>query len=233
MSFFTYHLINLSIFDSIKLLISPPKSKNIKGLIHVETMSVMNLGSPIISKSRFISKDVVVFAQWENEEIFQDFLNHHSIGKILKNGWFLKLEFLRQWGNISGFQIQNNNSQDASDINPVVAVTLARMKFKEIPRFLQWGRPVEKLVRDHTGTNLSLASIRHPNLVSTFSIWKTQKEMTDMVRGHSHVPDPKRHKNAMIERNRKDFHYEFTTLRFRILDEFGIWKGKSDYSVNQ
>jgi hypothetical protein len=31
----------------------------------------------------------------------------------------------------------------------------------------------------------------------------------------------------MIERNRKDFHHEFTTLRFRALEEQGAWEGRS------
>jgi hypothetical protein len=103
------------------------------------------------------------------------------------------------------------------------------MKYTQIPRFLRWGRPVEKQVRDNRETTLSLASIRYPNVISTFSIWKTQIAMTDMVHGHSKMPEPKRHINAMNERNRKDFHFEFTTLRFIPLSEYGEWKNKSNY----
>lgn len=53
--------------------------------------------------------------------------------------------------------------------------------------------------------------------------------MTDMVHGHSKMPQPKRHIHAMMERNRKDFHFEFTTLRFKPLAEYGEWKHKSEY----
>ena len=91
---------------------------------------------------------------------------------------------------------------------------------------------MEKLVRDHPGTALSLASIRLPRTVSTFSIWKSQKEMTDMVHGHSSVPNPGRHSNAMKERDRKDFHYEFTTLRFKPISEFGKWGGRTNIIPN-
>ncbi|WP_320416877.1 hypothetical protein [Empedobacter sedimenti] len=212
-------------------MISPLKSRNIEGLIYAETMSAMILGSPIYSTSRFLSNEIVVFAQWENENALDKFLLINPIGKKLSKSWYLKLEFIRRWGNISGFQIPKNSNQDNIEINPAVAVTLARMKFMQIPRFIRWGRPVEKMVRDHSGTTLSLASIRYPNLISTFSIWKTQKEMTDMVHGHSKMPQPKRHFNAMKERNRKDFHFEFTTLRFKVLAEFGEWKGKSNFTL--
>jgi hypothetical protein len=106
------------------------------------------------------------------------------------------------------------------------------MKPLEVPRFLNWGRPVEKLVRDHPGTTLSLASFRFPNTISTFSIWKSEKEMTNMVHGHSDIPKPKRHINAMKERERRNFHYEFTTLRFQPISEFGIWKGQHHFVPN-
>lgn len=34
-----------------------------------------------------------------------------------------------------------------------------------------------------------------------------------------------RHARAMVERERRDFHHEFTTLRFRPLSEHGTWEG--------
>jgi hypothetical protein len=53
--------------------------------------------------------------------------------------------------------------------------------------------------------------------------------MTDMVHGHSKMPKPKRHINAMKERDRKDFHFEFTTLRFKPLSEHGSWKNNNKF----
>jgi hypothetical protein len=110
----------------------------------------------------------------------------------------------------------------------VVAVTLARMKLPQVPRFIRWGKPVEELVRDHPGTTLALAAMRLPRTVSTFSVWTSLQEMLDMVRGHSDVPRPERHAVAMGERERKDFHFEFTTLRFRPLAEYGTWEGRTN-----
>ncbi len=69
--------------------------------------------------------------------------------------------------------------------------------------------------------------MRLPRTVSTFTIWRTQQDMLDMVQGHSQVPQPKRHADAMTERERKDFHFEFTTLRFKPLAEHGTWEGRS------
>ena len=192
-------------------------------------MTAMTLGSGIFSPSRMLLRQLIVFAQWENEEAINHFLAKSKLGAVLKKGWHIRLLFMRQWGKISEFEIPKEFVEFDDNNSPVVAVTLARMRLPEVPRFIRWGRPVEKLVRDHPGTTLSLASIRLPRTVSTFSIWKSQKEMTDMVHGHSQVPHPKRHVDAMKERDRKDFHFEFTTLRFKPISEFGELNGRSNY----
>lgn len=232
MSVFTYHLVKTNFFSALQILLFPPKQKNIPGLIHAETMTAMTLGSAIFSPSRMLIRQIAVFAQWENESDINHFLAENSTGKILSKGWHTRLTFMRKWGKFNKFEIPDETTQFENPDSPVVAVTIARMKFLEIPRFIQWGRPVEKLVRDHPSTTLSLASIKFPNTVSTFSIWKTQKEMTDMVHGHSKVPKPKRHADAMKERDRKDFHFEFTTLRFKAISEFGEWNGRRNIIPN-
>jgi hypothetical protein len=230
MRFFSYHLVKISYVAALKALVFPLKAEKVPGLIHAETMTVMTLGSPVFSLSRMLVRQVALFAQWENEESLAHFLTHNRFGKTLNKGWHTRLVFVRQWGTISGFDlpVHPDLPPDISE-GPVVAVTIARMRLPEIPRFIRWGRPVEELVRDHPGTTLSLASISFPRTVSTFSIWKSQKEMTDMVHGHSAVPRPKRHINAMKERDRKDFHFEFTTLRFRPVGEYGMWNGQRHF----
>lgn len=232
MSVFTYHLVKTNYFSALKMLLFAPKSKNIPGLIHAEMMSAMTLGSPLFSSSRILVRQIAMFAQWKNESDIDNFLAQNKTGKILSKGWHTRLTFMRKWGKFNKFVIPNETREFENPDSAVVAVTIARMKFPEIPRFIHWGRPVEKLVRDHPATTLSLASIKFPNTVSTFSVWKTQKEMTDMVHGHSKVPKPERHADAMKERNRKDFHFEFTTLRFKPISEFGTWNGQTNIIPN-
>lgn len=232
MSIFSYHLAKTPYSSALKAILSPPKPTNTPGLIHAECMTVMTLGSAVFSPSRMLVRQVAVFAQWENETAIDHFLDKNRFGKIMAKGWHTRLAFLRQWGISSAFEIPDKTLELDDPVASVVAVTLARMKLTEVPRFIHWGRPVEKLVRDHPGTTLSLASIRFPRTVSTFSIWKSQKEMTDMVRGHSIVSHPERHVNAMKERERKDFHFEFTTLRFKPISEFGIWSGRTNFIPN-
>lgn len=232
MSVFTYHLAKTPYISALRAIVSSPRPKDAPGLIHAECMTAMTLGSAIYSPSRMLARQVAIFAQWENDAAIDRFLESNSLGKVMAKGWHIRLAFLRQWGNISAFEIPDEPIASNAPDDPVVAVTLARMKLPEIPRFIHWGRPVERLVRDHPGAIFSTASIKLPRTVSTFSIWKSQREMTDMVQGHSAVPLPDRHINAMKERERKDFHFEFTTLRFKPISEFGEWNGRTNYIPN-
>lgn len=232
MSIFTFHLIEISFNSALKAFFHKPKLCNVHGLIHSEYMTGMTLGAPLLSSKRILPRQVAVFAQWENESAIDSFLEKENFGKTLANGWHCRLTYLRQWGSINKFVIPREPDEHHDEKQPVVAVTLARMKLFHVPRFIHWGRPAEKLVRDHPGTTLSLAAIRLPRTVSTFSVWKSQKEMTDMVHGHSSVAKPKRHAKAMKERNRKNFHYQFTTLRFKPIAEYGQWKGRINIIPN-
>ena len=230
MSVFTFHLAKTSVKSALRSLWVPPTAGNVPGLIHAECMVSMTLGSQIFSTSRILIRQLVVFAQWENESAIDAFLDKNNLGKKLAKGWHVRLAFLRQWGSIDEFVIPKvSNELDDPDA-PVVAITLARMKLLQVPRFIRWGRPVEKLVRDHPGVSLALAATRLPRTVSTFSIWKSQREMVNMVHGHSSVPQPKRHAEAMEERKRKDFHTQFTTLRFKPISEYGEWAGRTNFT---
>lgn len=226
MRIFSFHLAKTSLDTTMSALFEPPTAATVPGLRQVECMTAMTLGSPIVSTGRMQLGKLAVFAAWEHERALEAFMSKTELGSALGVGWHVRLEFLRRWGRVAGFEDLPANQGEVADSAPVVAVTLARMKFLQIPRFIRWGKPVEELVRDHPGTTLSLAAMRLPNTVSTFSVWRSQREMLDMVRGHSAVPAPERHAKAMVERKRKDFHYEFTTLRFRALSEHGAWEGR-------
>ena len=173
-------------------------------------------------------RNLAVFASWESEGALDAFLADSKLGRTLSTGWHVRLRFLRRWGHLSGLGDLPANAEDSDPTQPVVAVTLARLRLPELVRFIRWGKPVEKLVRDHPATTLALAAIRPPRTFCTFSIWRSQREMTDMVHGRGSSPGADRHAKAMLERDRKDFHHEFTTLRFRALAEHGEWRGQSN-----
>jgi hypothetical protein len=225
---FSFHLAKTTLAMTANALLEPPTTDGVPGLRHAECMTVMTLGAPILSPARMQMRRLAVFASWKNERGLDTFLTDSELGRTLAAGWHVRMEFLRQWGRISELDDLPASAGDVGPDQPVVAVTLARMKLLQVPRFIRWGKPVEELVRDHPGATLALAAMRLPNTVSTFSVWRSLRDMQDMVRGHGAEPGAERHAVAMAERKRKDFHYEFTTLRFRALEEHGAWEERRD-----
>lgn len=227
MTLFTFHFAKTDIATTILALLRSPTGREVPGLRHAECMARMTLGAPILSPTRMQLRHLVMFAAWESDAAIDDFLANTRLGRELAAGWHVRMTFLRRWGHVAEFDGLPESVGEQDPDAPVVAVTLARMKLPQVPRFIRWGKPVEELVRDHPGITLAIAAMRLPRTVSTFSVWRTQREMVEMVHGHSAVSRPERHAAAMVERRRKDFHFEFTTLRFKPLAEYGAWEGRT------
>jgi hypothetical protein len=229
MRIFSFHLAETGIGTTVRALCRPPTGRDVPGLRHAECLTRMTLGAPIVSPARMQLRRLAVFAEWENADAIDTFLAGTPLGRALAAGWHVRMAFQRRWGRVREFDGLPEVCGEQDPAAPVVAVTLARMRLPQVPRFIHWGRPVEELVRDHPAKTLALAAMRLPRTVSTFSVWTSLRAMEDMVRGRSAVPRPERHVAAMAERDRRDFHFEFTTLRFRPLAEHGTWEGRAGF----
>jgi len=223
----TFHLAQLGYRQTARTLLRPPTARQVDGLHHAECMIPMRLGAPVIGTSRWQADRLAVFAIWENERAIDTFMVETAFGRALATGWHLRLQFLRRWGYVAEIGDLLTSPRNTDPDAPVVAVTLARLELSQAPRFVHWGKPVESLVRDHPGVVLALAAARPWNTISTFSVWRNAREMVDMVHGRSAVAAADRHAAAMVERDRRDFHHEFTTLRFTCIGEYGSWQGHS------
>jgi hypothetical protein len=226
---FSFHLMKIPFGQIPKFLLFPMHKKNIPGLIHSESFFTMNLGQSIASIPRYNFKTFAFFAWWREETCLEDFLQYPS-HHFFNDGWHVRMKLYRRWGEIKDIKNAIVNSETAIPDGPIVAVTLARLNLLQTFRFIHWGKPVEKQVRDHKGQALALAAFRPFNTFSTFSIWKNESEMINMVHGRNKLQDGENHKQAMQERIRKDFHYEFSTMRFIPLKEVGQWNNKSGYT---
>jgi hypothetical protein len=226
MRIFSFHLVETTLTTTVGALFRPPTKDVVAGLHHAECMAAMTLGAPIFSAARMQLRNLAVFAAWESTEALDAYLADTKLGRQLSAGWHVRLELLRRWGRFSEFDDFQPTVEGIDPDQPVVAVTLARLKLPQVFRFVRWGKPVEEQVRDHPGTSLALAAIRPLRTFSTFSVWRSLREMTDMVHGKGSSPGAGHHAGAMLERDRKDFHHEFTTLRFRAISEHGIWMAR-------
>jgi hypothetical protein len=190
-------------------------------------MMPMRLGAALWSPARWRLRQLAMFAAWDDESAVDAFLQRTRLGGALARGWHVRLSFLRRWGHVAAFDGLPTRASETDADAPVVAVTVARVKLAQTPRFIRWGLPVERLVRDHPGTTLALAATRPARTIATFTVWRSAREMLEMVHGRGESGAPERHAAAMTERRRKDFHVEFTTLRFTCIGEYGAWDGRT------
>jgi len=228
MRIFSFHLVETTPVTTVRALFRPPTKDDVAGLHHAECMAAMALGAPILSSSRMQLRNLAVFAAWENSQALDAFLVDSKLGRALAEGWHVRLELIRRWGRFAELDEFLESDDEVDPDQPVVAVTLARLKLPQVLRFIRRGKPVEEQVRDHPGTSLAMAAMRPPRTFSTFSVWRSLREMTDMVHGKDSLAGADRHAAAMRERDRKDFHHKFTTLRFRAISEHGMWLGRGN-----
>ena len=229
MTVFTFHLASPGVLSVMSALLRPPTAETVSGLRHAECMFPMQLGAAILSPGRWQLGRLAVFAAWESEAAVDAFLARPGLGTTLAAWWHVRLRFLRRWCHLHALDwLPATNGETDLDA-PVVAVTLARLSLPQAPRFIHWGKPVERQVRDHPGTTLALAASRPFRTLSTFTVWRSAREMLEMVHGRRQLPagEGDRHAVAMVERTRKDFHREFITLRFNLLGEAGSWEGRT------
>lgn len=226
MPVFTFHLAECGVAETLLALARPPTSVSTPGLVHAECLVPMTLGRPVALPWRYRPHQLAVFAAWQDHDAIDTYFRSCRLGHALASGWHVRMEFMRRWGEISELKDLPRTASVLEDHQPVVAVTLARLRLSQASRFIRWGRPVEEQVRDDPATTLALAAMRPLGTLATFSIWRTQQAMTDMVHGRSTTSLSNRHASAMQERLRKDFHHEFTTMRFRPISEHGCWQGQ-------
>jgi len=226
---FSFHLATLPVSEVPRFLMSSMHRKGIPGLNHSESFMTMNLGESIISPPRYNFKAFAFFAWWSEDQFLDEFLGRPA-HRFLDAGWHVRMKLYRRWGEVTELSKAFVDTDLVVSDKPVVAVTLARLNILHTHRFIKWGKPVESQVRSHKGQTLALAAIRPLNTFSTFSVWKNESEMVNMVHGKNKFEDGESHKLAMRERTRKDFHHEFTTMRFAPIKEVGVWNKKSGYT---
>lgn len=229
---FSFHLARVPALSLPQFLFAPLYEKLIPGLNHSENFFTMNLGEPVLSASRYNFKTLAIFAWWNQETSLDEFLDQPTY-RFLTKGWHIRLKLYRRWGKINALRNVVIDPSLAVPNRPMVAVTLARLNILHTYRFAKFGKPVESQVRDHKSQILAFAALRPLNTFSTFSIWNSETEMINMVQGQNKLKDGESHKFAMQERNRQDFHHEFSTMRFTPIKEVGLWNGKSGYCQSQ
>jgi len=224
MQVFSYHVIDAPAHRVALRSFFAPALRRVPGLLHADRLLHMQMGAPVLAPRRYRWRSLVFVALWEDTSALDRFLASPPYPLFARPGYHVRMRPYRRWGSYTGFDRAQIDPPTEDPSGPVVGLTMARLRLSQTLRFARWGRPVEAQVRDHPGLVHGAVGFRPFNTFCTFSVWKSEESMLDMVRGRRDV-DGTQHRSAMVERARRPFHSEFTTLRLIPLEEHGVWPG--------
>ena len=190
----------------LRILAQPPRADRTEGLRYAETVFTAPLGS---SRPQPSFGTVALIAAWDDEAALDRFASH-PLARELESGWQARMEPLRVFGSWPGLSGLPERPLPVDDDEPVAVITLGRFKPLRLRPFLRASAPAERDVLVQPGLLASTAFARLPNLVSTFSLWRTAAEM----RAYAHDKDGS-HQAAVAEDRERPFHRHSAFIRFR------------------
>jgi len=213
------HLADVGLPQTPRLFLRRPDKTDLPGLTYAEPVLTAPLGAGLLPKPQLGRLGLI--AAWEDDAAIDRFLGGHPHGERLARGWHVRLEPLRCFGSWSGMPNLPTKELPVDDEEPVVALTLGRLRLNRAMPFLKSAAPAERdAVRD-PAVVASTGLARPPHLVSTFTIWRSAAAMREYAFGKTGT-----HQAAVETDRARPFHHESAFVRFRPYASQGNWDGR-------
>jgi hypothetical protein len=200
--------------QALRVLARPPHPRRVEGLRYAETVFAAPLGSDRPAPE---FGTVALIAAWDDDAALDRFASH-PLAQQLASGWQARLEPLRVFGAWPGLEGLPERPLPADDDEPVAVITLGRVKPWRLRPFLRAAAPAEREVLGEADLLASTGFGRLPNLVSTFSLWRTSAGMRDYANRRSGT-----HRAAVAKDRERPFHRHSAFIRFRPYATRGQW----------
>jgi hypothetical protein len=190
----------------LRLLAGGPAAGEVEGLRYAETVFTAPLGTDAPKPS---VGTVGLIAAWDDDEALDRFAAH-PLARELSAGWQVRMAPLRvsgSWPEMPGLP-QKQLPVDAEE--PVAVLTLGRVKPWRVRPFLRAAAPAERDAIAEPGLLASTGFGRLPNLVATFSLWRTAAAMRDYA-----YREGGSHRAAVATDRARPFHHASAFIRFR------------------
>jgi hypothetical protein len=214
----TIDIAELGTKAGLGVLARPPKSADVPGLRHAETVFTAPMSPRTLPVPDFGTVGLV--AAWEDDAARDRFEASHPLAERLGPGWHVRLEPLR----ISGAWPEVPDLLDATrpvdDDEPVVVLTIGRTKPWRLPPFLRAAAGAEGDALEAPGLLAKTGFGRLPRLVSTFTVWRSAAEMRDFSYRAEGA-----HRAAMAADKAQPFHFHAAFIRLRPYASSGSWDG--------
>jgi hypothetical protein len=215
----TVQIAEVSFAEGLRTLRKRPVLGTTPGLRYAETVFAAPLGGRLLPAPN--PRTVATIAAWDGDESFDAFLGSDPLARPFRNGWQVRMEPLRVFGEWPGLRGLPKQELPVGDEEPVVVLTLGRLMPWRLVPFLRTALSAEEEALAEPGLLASTGFGRLPRLVSTFSVWRSAAEMRDYAtrREGSH--------RAAVARDRAHpFHRHSAFIRFRPYLSGGRWEGR-------
>jgi hypothetical protein len=155
------------------------------------------------------------------------FAADHPVAERFGSGWEVRLQPLHVFGAWAGMPDLPRESLPVDEEEPVVALTLGRLRLRRALPFLRSAAPAEAAAVSHPGLLAATGLARPPHLVSTFSLWRSAREMKEYAFGRSGA-----HQAAVIADRERPYHHESAFVRFRPYASRGTWEGRDPLAAS-
>jgi len=213
------HLADVGTLQTHRLLTRGLDASQVPGMTYAEPAFAAQLGKrlPAPEPGR-----IGLIAAWDDDAALDRFLAADPFAEHLAGGWHTRLEPLHRFGSWAGLDELPMSETPARDGEPVVALTLGRLRLNRTPAFLKAARPAERDAVANPGVAAvtGFGRFLSPRLVSTFTIWRSLAAMREYAFGKSGS-----HQAAVKADRANPFHRESAFIRFRPYASQGTWGG--------
>jgi hypothetical protein len=213
------HIADVGPLRALRLFLRRPDEAQVPGLTYWEPVTTAPLGPGALPRPTPGRAGLI--AAWEDDAGLDRFLAEHPLAAELGGGWHVRLEPLRVFGAWAGMRGLPSRELPVDDDEPVVVLTLGRLRLRRALPFLRSAVAAEAAAVGDEAMIASTGLARPPHLVSTFSIWRSAAAMRRYAFGKLGA-----HQAAVEADRRRPFHHESAFIRFRPYASHGTWDGR-------
>lgn len=186
----------------------------VSGLRYSETLTAAPLSAHLLPRPT--PGRVGLLSVWDDNAALDRFLTDHPIATTLEGGYRVRLRPTRVFGTWKA--MGDIEARQAADDAPVAVLTLGRLLPSRAVAFLRASAAAERDALASPALLLASGLARPPQLVATFSLWRSAQPMRDYATqvGGGHLAATRQHAQH-------PFHSESAFIRYQPYDISGHW----------
>jgi hypothetical protein len=212
------HLANVPARAFLSALRHAPDPKQVAGLRSANVAAATPLRTSMIPKLALGRVGLVAF--WDDVNALDAFERDDATAAIFSGGLRLHLEPLRAFGSWPGLDANVSRSRRVDYTGPAVVLTLGRLRFSQLFRFLRASGKAEAATANAPGLLWATAMARPP-FVATCSLW----EDSNAIAAYAFDDRDAGHPSAIRQGQAKPFHHQEAFIRFRPVSVSGSLDG--------